>query len=157
MSTVRHRPLSYRFGQERLGHGSEVVEADGPLDGHPVGWSEFDFGVEAADGAGYELSATTTLRSRGNASSRMRTTTGRRPSCSSSSQATSPRATKAVRGSPRARSCVPRPGPLLEQEELSTGSPALTFGVEDEPWGQPDDQRIAGWTRNKREYIRINN
>ena len=43
-----------RLGQERLGHGSEVVEADGALDGHPVGWSEFDFGVEAADGAGHE-------------------------------------------------------------------------------------------------------
>ena len=37
-----------------MGHGSEVVEADGALDGHPVGWSEFDFGVEAADGAGDE-------------------------------------------------------------------------------------------------------
>ena len=53
-------------------------------------------------------SATRTLRSRGRASSRVRTTTGRRPSCSSSSQATSPRAIKTLRGSLRARWRAPR-------------------------------------------------
>ena len=52
-------------------------------------------------------SATTTLRSPGIASSRVRTQTGRRPSTSSSSQKIAPRLTKALRGSPRGRS--PRP------------------------------------------------
>lgn len=53
-------------------------------------------------------SATTTLRSRGRASSRVRTTTGRRPSSSSSSQRTSPRATTALRESPHVRWTEPR-------------------------------------------------
>jgi hypothetical protein len=43
-----------RLGQERLGHCPEVVEADGALGGHPIGWSELDFGVDPADGAGDE-------------------------------------------------------------------------------------------------------
>jgi len=43
-----------RLGQERLGHGPEVVEADGARDGHPIGWSELDFGVDPADGSGHE-------------------------------------------------------------------------------------------------------
>ena len=59
--------------------------------------------------------ATVTLRRPGMASSRVRTTAGLRPSSASSSQQTSPRATKAPRGSPLAHWKAPthprsRPG-----------------------------------------------
>ena len=46
--------LGDRLGQECLGHGAEVVQANRALDGHPVRWSELDFGVNPADGAGHE-------------------------------------------------------------------------------------------------------
>jgi hypothetical protein len=38
-----------RFGDQGVWDGSEVVEADGALDGHAVGWSDLHLSVDASD------------------------------------------------------------------------------------------------------------
>lgn len=43
-----------RFGQECLWDGAKVVEADRTFTRHPVGGSQFDFGVDSSDGASDE-------------------------------------------------------------------------------------------------------
>jgi len=46
--------LGYRLGEQRAGHGSQVIEADDAVDRHPVSRTDLDLCGDPSRGAGHE-------------------------------------------------------------------------------------------------------